>query len=91
MTPKPIVEPMWYVWDWRGFIQKHLWPITYHTRYNSFKIEKQNGDVKFRCKRLPQSLKYGPNGNYDQITLHLLTLSQSPAELSFSSNVFIWH
>ena len=60
MTPKPIVEPMWYVWDWRGFIQKHLWPITYHTRYNSFKIEKQNGDVKFRCKRLPQSLKYGP-------------------------------
>ena len=60
INPKPVVETMWYIFDWRGFVANSLWPLSYHTRYNSFKLTKEENEVKFRCKRFPQSAQYGP-------------------------------
>ena len=60
IDPKPIVENMFHINDWRGFINDKLYPLQYHTRYNSFKFSKEEGEVRLRCKRLPQSIQYGP-------------------------------
>ena len=60
IIPKPSVETMFQINDWRGFVENSMWPLMYHTRYNSFKIVKEEGEVKLRCKRLPQSPEYGP-------------------------------
>ena len=60
MKPKPVVGSMFFIHDWRAFIEGMLHPIKYHTRYNSFYITSENGMVKFRCKRFPQSPEYGP-------------------------------
>ena len=60
MKPMPTVESMWHIFDWRGFVENQLLPLHYHTRYNSFKLTKENNEVKLRCKRLPQSPRYGP-------------------------------
>ena len=60
IQPKPIVESLFYIWNWRDFIEDKLHPLSYHTFFNSFKITKELGEVRFRYKKLPQSPEYGP-------------------------------
>ena len=56
IRPKPKVESLLFVWDWKSFIQPNLTdiPLENHTKYNSFAIVKEQGMVKLRAKRLPQ-------------------------------------
>ena len=45
-----------YVFDWKGFVIPYLADpqLANHSKYNSFKLEKEEGRVKLRAKRLPQ-------------------------------------
>ena len=56
ILPKPICKSLLYIYDWKNFIISRLAdpPLANHSKYNSFKIEKENGNVKFRGKLLPQ-------------------------------------
>ena len=62
IVPKPVVETLWYTWDFKSFISPHLNPLSSHSFFNSFQITKEAGLVRFRCKKLPQSPEYGPPG-----------------------------
>ena len=67
IEPKPDVESMLHINDWRGFMDGKLYALQYHTRYNSFKFTKEEEEVKLRCKRLPQSAHYGPENGLQLI------------------------
>ena len=56
MIPKPICRSLWYIFGWKTYIEKHLTdqPLEMHSKYNSFIISVENGDVKLRVKKLPQ-------------------------------------
>jgi hypothetical protein len=56
ILPKPICKSLLYIYDWKNFIGPRLAdpPLSNHSKYNSFQIEKENGNVKFRGKLLPQ-------------------------------------
>ena len=60
MKPPPIVESMWYSWDWKTFVEPRLNPLENHSLFNSFMLKKEGGEVRFRYKKLPQSPEYGP-------------------------------
>ena len=60
MKPKPVVEVMWFSWDWKQFIELRLNPLENHSYFNSFSLKKEGPDVKLRYKKLPQSVEYGP-------------------------------
>ena len=60
IKPKPVVESMMYSWDWKEFVEPRLNPLENHSLFNSFLLKKENGEVRFRYKRLPQSSEYGP-------------------------------
>ena len=60
MKPKPIVQSMQFSWDWKTFIEPRLYPLENHSLFNSFSIKKEDGEVKLRYKKLPQSPTYGP-------------------------------
>ena len=67
MKPKPIVQSMQFSWDWKTFIEPRLNPLENHTLFNSFSIKKEEGDVKLRYKKLPQSPTYGPANGLDLV------------------------
>ena len=60
MKPKPVVEFMWFSWDWKDFIELRLNPLENHSYFNSFPLKKEGINVKLRYKKLPQSIEYGP-------------------------------
>ena len=60
MKPKPIVESMMFSWDWKEFIEPKLNSLENHSYFNSFRLNKELGEVKLRYKKLPQSPEYGP-------------------------------
>ena len=62
MKPKPIVENMMFSWNWKDFIEPCLNPLGNHSFFNSFCFNKEEGEVKLRYKKLPQSAEYGPVG-----------------------------
>ena len=56
IQPKPICRSLLFIWDWKKYIDPKLadTPLVNHSKYNSFLIESENGNVKFRGKLLPQ-------------------------------------
>ena len=62
ISPKPHCESLQFTWNWRDYIQGYLTEkkLKNHSFYNGFKVEKENGQVKLRCKRLPQDLNWLP-------------------------------
>ena len=63
IEPKPVVESLFYVYDWKAFIVDHLRPMKYntmHSNYHSFQLLKESEGVKLRCKRYPHDKVYGP-------------------------------
>lgn len=46
-----------YIFDWKAFVIPHLADpqLSNHTRYNSFVLKKEDGNVKLRGKKLPQN------------------------------------
>ena len=62
MKPKPIVESMMFSWNWKDYIEPCLNPLGNHSFFNSFCFKKEDGEVKLRYKKLPQSAEYGPVG-----------------------------
>ena len=57
IKPKPICLSLEYVFDWKGFVTPNLAnpQLANHTFYNSFKFVKEDGIVKMRAKKLPQT------------------------------------
>ena len=60
IIPKPVVEHLFYIWNWKKFIEKELHPLEFHSFFNSFQLKMEENEVRFRYKRLPQDLEYGP-------------------------------
>lgn len=56
VNPRPICRSLHYIFDWKDFISPNLTelPLSNHTKYHSFMLQKENGSVKFRAKFLPQ-------------------------------------
>jgi hypothetical protein len=56
MTPKPKCVRLWYIFDWNNYITPQLAdpPLSNHSKYNSFIISLEDGEAKFRGKKLPQ-------------------------------------
>ena len=79
MKPKPLVEHLMFIWDWKKYIEKHLHPIEYHTFFNSFQIKREGVNVKFRYKRLPQDPEFGPAAG---MKLVKASLAQSPVHVA---------
>ena len=56
MKPKAIYRELDYIFGWKTYVKPFLTdpPLVNHSFYNSFKVTKEKGVVKFRAKRLPQ-------------------------------------
>ena len=56
IVPKPVVSSLEYIFDWKSFIEDKLSKpaLKNQSKYNSFLFSSEDGDVKFRGKRLPQ-------------------------------------
>ena len=62
IEPKPVVESLLYIWDWKSFCEQHLSEkeLKYHSYYHSFQVIKEDEVVKFRAKHLPQDTNWTP-------------------------------
>ena len=62
MSPKPEVERLIYIWDWKQFISGHFSEkdLHNHSFYSAFSIVKEDGITKLRVKRLPQDKVWFP-------------------------------
>ena len=61
ISPKPFVEHLWYTWDWASFMKNHFAKeLKNHSFYNAFQFRKEDGSVKLRYKKLPQTLQWQP-------------------------------
>ena len=56
IQPKPLCRSLLHIYDWKNFITPKLSnpPLVNHSRYHAFLIQKEDGNVKFRGKYLPQ-------------------------------------
>ena len=63
ITPKPSVQHLWYIFDWKKLIQDQLTQkqLENHSFYNSFRIKKSDGHVMLQAKPLPQDSEWGPS------------------------------
>ena len=61
IIPKPDVEDLFYIWDWRQYIQPKLSerPLHNHSFYHSFLLKKDDGIVVFRAKQYTQTPEWG--------------------------------
>ena len=64
IEPKPEVESLLFIWDWKGFISPLLSKkeLKYHSYYHSFQVKKEDYVVKFRAKYMPQDTEWTPLG-----------------------------
>ena len=56
IKPEPVCKSLLHIFDWKKFITPKLTdpPLVNHSKYNSFLIQKEEENVKFRGKFLPQ-------------------------------------
>ena len=54
IEPKPIVQSLDVIYDWKAVVEGSLFPLEYHSLYNSFRIMEERGEVTLKVKRLPQ-------------------------------------
>ena len=52
IQPKPVCKSLDFIFGWKGFVTPWLAdpPLTNHSKYNSFSVQKESGKVKFRKK-----------------------------------------
>ena len=50
ISPKPEVQSLWYIWDWKSFVTPNFSKklLTNHSFYNAFKICKEDGKTVLR-------------------------------------------
>ena len=62
INPKPEVERLHYVWDWKHFMSNNFTEksLSNHSFYNGFSIKKEGGITRLRVKRLPQDQVWFP-------------------------------
>ena len=65
IKPKPVVELIDYIWNWRDFISPYLFELENHSFYNGFRIAKEYSEssgfvTKMWVKRLPQDDEWIP-------------------------------
>ena len=65
IKPKPDVEHVEFIWNFRDYIEDHLNVLKNHSFYNAFKITKESIDgskesAKLRVKRMPQDTEWFP-------------------------------
>ena len=62
LVPKPECTNLFYVYDWKSFIEKKLaeTPLEHHSFFHSFKFSKEAGKAILRAKLYPQDTEYGP-------------------------------
>ena len=62
IEPKPVCNEVDYIFGWKEYISPLLAdpPLKNHSLYHSFSINKEEGVVKFRAKKLPQDKEYVP-------------------------------
>ena len=62
MSPKPEVERLQFVWDWKYFMTDNFADksLSNHSFYNGFCIKKEGGITRLRVKRLPQDQVWFP-------------------------------
>ena len=59
IKPKPEVEELEYIWDWKAAVTPQLTgKMTNHSIPHAFQFKKEDGVTKFRSKLLPQDSKY---------------------------------
>ena len=62
VIPKPEVEELLYIWDWRGYITPKLTEksLKNHSFYHSFQLKREDGRAVFRAKKYSQLTEWGP-------------------------------
>jgi hypothetical protein len=62
MNPKPKCVRLWFIFGWNKYITPQLSdpPLSNHSKYNSFVISMEDGEAKFRGKKLPQHSELVP-------------------------------
>ena len=62
IIPTPVVDNLWYTWDWRQFITPLLTErmLKNHSFYHSFRFKKEKGVTLFRGKKYPHSAEWLP-------------------------------
>ena len=59
INPKPEVEELEYIWDWKATVTPHLTGhMTNQSIPHAFQFKNEEGVTKFRSKLLPQDVKY---------------------------------
>ena len=56
MTPRPVVKFLWYIYGWKNYVENKLSDtrLENHSKFNTFRLTNENGDIKLRAKLLPQ-------------------------------------
>ena len=62
ILPKPEVEELWYIWDWRSYITPKLCEksLVNHSFYPSFQLKKEGDVVALRAKKYTQLTEWVP-------------------------------
>ena len=62
IKPMPICRSLEFIFGWKNFVTPWLAdpPLVNHSNYNSFVVQKEDGKVKFRAKKLPQDSELEP-------------------------------
>ena len=83
MSPKPIIRPLWYVFGWKNFISDKLSEVELknHSKFHTFRLSVENGDVKLRAKVLPQDQVIVPRAGLRLLKSGLQFSPISPANV----------
>ena len=62
IKPTPQCRNLEYIFSWKSFVEPWLTdpPLANHSKYHSFHLTREDRNVKFRAKRLPQSAEMEP-------------------------------
>ena len=63
ISPKPDVEHLFFIWDWRAFITPHFTNkmLANHSHYHAFQVKRDEDRVALRAKKYPQDPSWFPS------------------------------
>ena len=90
IQPKPVCKSLDFIFGWKGFVTPWLAdpPLTNHSKYNSFSIQKESGKVKFRAKKLPQDAELVPRAGLRLLKDGTVFCPVDPAEFRTQEIMF---